>query len=591
MDVGSPMERGEHKPLNEPLLDQSSSWSYQDDDAQLESPFPPHLKHKPFDWRAPGIILAFEFLESIAYSGIALNLVVYLTTVLHSDNASSAANVDTWTGTTFLAPLLGAFLADTYLGNYKTIAISLILYLLGMIVITSSAIIPSLRPSPCNGSSCPPASGLQYIVLFCALYLVALGTGGVKSALLPFGADQYDELNPVENQKKQFFFSWFFVAVNLGVFTAGTVIAWVQQNMDWALGFGLAGSCLILASIGFFVGTPIYRVRTPSGSPLKSVVKVVIASMKKMKVETPSDGALLYEEEDEKLASLGQHRLARTEEFKCLDKAAIITDPAADPKDSSGENPSSSWLLCTVTQVEEVKILLRMLPIWATGILYSAACCQLTTTFIQQGNAMDTAVFGSFAIPATSLNSVEVIFMMVWVVIHDKIVIPIARKRLGNPAGLSQLQRMGVGRFLLIPSMAAAAIIEAWRLKSVGAGHTLSIAWQMPQYLILAGSDVFCGIAQLEFFYGEAPETMRSMCSALSFLAISLGNYVNSLIITIVSAITRTGGRPGWIPAGDLNRGHLDYYFWLITAMSAVNFVVYVVFARNYTCKKVVVQG
>lgn len=111
-----------------------------------------------------------------------------------------------------------------------------------------------------------------------------------------------------------------------------------------------------------------------------------------------------------------------------------------------------------------------MLPIWATGILYSAACCQLTTTFIQQGNAMDTAVFGSFAIPATSLNSVEVIFMMVWVVIHDKIVIPIARKRLGNPAGLSQLQRMGVGRFLLIPSMAAAAIIEAWRLKSVGAG-------------------------------------------------------------------------------------------------------------------------
>lgn len=72
---------------------------------------------------------AFEFLESIAYSGIALNLVVYLGTVLHGTTASNAANVDAWNGATFLTPVLGAFLADTYWGKYKTVTISIIFYL------------------------------------------------------------------------------------------------------------------------------------------------------------------------------------------------------------------------------------------------------------------------------------------------------------------------------------------------------------------------------------------------------------------------------------------------------------------------------
>jgi hypothetical protein len=73
--------------------------------------------------------VAFEFLESIAYAGIALNLVVYLGTVLHGTTASNAATVDTWNGTTFLTPVLGAFLADTYWGKYKTVGISIIFYL------------------------------------------------------------------------------------------------------------------------------------------------------------------------------------------------------------------------------------------------------------------------------------------------------------------------------------------------------------------------------------------------------------------------------------------------------------------------------
>jgi solute carrier family 15 (peptide/histidine transporter), member 3/4 len=267
-----------------------------------------------------------------------------------------------------------------------------------------------------------------------------------------------------------------------------------------------------------------------------------------------------------------------------LDKAAVVLE------EQETKDGRCSWLLCTVTQVEEVKILTRMLPIWFTCVFYSAAMCQTATTFVQQGNAMDTKI-GSFSVPAASLNSAEVIFMMIWVAFQDSIVIPLSRKYTGNPWGLTLLQRMGIGRFLAIPALGAAALVEMWRLRSVSAGHNLSIGWQLPQFVVLACSDVFCGIAQLEFFYSEAPTSMRSLCSAFQFLAMSLAYYVNTLVISLVAVVTKAaGGGQGWLPA-DLNDGHLDSYFWLWTGISVVNFVVYTAFAKNYTVKKVVPQS
>jgi peptide/histidine transporter 3/4 len=214
--------------------------------------------------------------------------------------------------------------------------------------------------------------------------------------------------------------------------------------------------------------------------------------------------------------------------------------------------------------------------------------CQTATTFVQQGNAMNTNIW-SFSVPAASMNSASVIFMMIWVAFQDSVVIPIARKYTGNPLGLTLLQRMGVGRFLAVPALASAAIVETMRLRRVRAGGNLSIGWQLPQFMILSCSDVFCGIAQLEFFYSEAPASMRSLCSAFQFLAMSLAYYLNTLVVSVVAAATTAGGRKGWLPA-NLNDGHLDYYFWLWTGISAVNYVVYTAFAKRYKVKKVVRQ-
>jgi solute carrier family 15 (peptide/histidine transporter), member 3/4 len=258
--------------------------------------------------------------------------------------------------------------------------------------------------------------------------------------------------------------------------------------------------------------------------------------------------------------------------FRLLDKAAILLD-------SDAEKSKKPPQVCTVTQVEELKILLRLLPIWACGIIYSAAYFQMWTTFIQQGTAMDTQLM-SISVPSASLSSFEVVCVIVWVLVYNKFIIP---KMVTEP---KKLQRIGIGYFLMILTMAVAAFVEMKRLESVRNGEVISIAWQLPQYSIIAGSEVFTYITQLEFFYDEAPDSMKSMCTSLSLLAISLGSYLSSFIVTLVTVLTGMGGKPGWIP-DDLNDGHLDYFFWGLSCLSVVNLVVYVAFAKRYKLKRI----
>ena len=245
-----------------------------------------------------------------------------------------------------------------------------------------------------------------------------------------------------------------------------------------------------------------------------------------------------------------------------------------------------------MTQVEELKILVRMFPIWASGIVFSAVYAQMSSLFVEQGKMMDRTV-GSFTVPAASLSSFDLISVIIWVPIYDRIIVPIARKFTGNERGFSELQRMGIGLFISVLCMSAAAVVEIERLqiaKEMGlvdedVAVPLSIFWQVPQYVLLGAAEVFTFIGQHEFFYEQAPDAMRSLCSALSLLTNSLGNYLSSLILTMVTYITTEDGSVGWIP-DNLNEGHLDYFFWLLAGLSLLNLLVYIFFARRYKQKK-----
>ncbi|KAL5991567.1 hypothetical protein ACLOJK_012476 [Asimina triloba] len=506
----------------------------------------PANKKETGDWKACPFILGNECCERLAYYGMSTNLVNYLQLRLHQGNATAANN--------------------------------------GMSLLTLSASVHGLKPS-CIDSVCHP-TGEQVAVFFLALYLIALGTGGIKPCVSSFGADQFDETDESERKKKSSFFNWFYFSINVGALIASSVLVWIQMNVGWGWGFGIPAVAMAIAVVSFFSGSRLYRFQKSGGSPLTRIFQVIVVSFRNFHEKVPEDKSLLYENEEEESVIRGSRKLDHTKQFKFFDKAAVVTDI----EDTKG--PLNAWRLCTVTQVEELKSIVRLLPIWATGIIFSTVYGQMSTMFVLQGNTLDPHMGPHFEIPSASLSIFDTIAVICWVPFYDLVIVPLVRRYTGHERGFTQLQRMGIGLVISIFSMLAAGILELVRLGMVKRHDyydrkqlPMSIFWQIPQYFIVGAAEVFTFIGQLEFFYDQAPDAMRSVCSALSLTTVALGNYLSTLLVTIVTHITTRNGQPGWI-ADNLNRGHLDYFYWLLAILSLLNFFVYLWIASWYTYKK-----
>lgn len=573
--------------LENSLLQNESNGLYTGD-GSVDRKGKPALRNRTGQWKACSFILGTFFCERLAFYGISTNLVNYLLDTLHKGTVNAAKDITNWKGTCYLTPLIGAIVADTYWGRYWTIAGFTTVYLMGMVTLTLSASMSAFKPAECVESVCPSATTEQYAVFITALYLIALGTGGIKPCIWPFGADQFDDTDPKERVKKGSYFNWFYFSQNIGAIIASSLLVWIQDKIGWGIGFGIPTVVMVVCIASLFLGTSLYRFHKPGGSPLTRIGQVLVASFRKRNLNVLEGRSILYETKDTTSSAIeGSRKLEHSNELRCLDKAAVVSDAETECGDLS--NP---WRLCTVTQVEELKILIRMLPILAAGIVFSAVFAQMSTLFVVQGKMMDRVV-GSVTIPAASLSLFNSVSIIIWVPIYDRAVIPIVKRYAGNERGFSQLQRMEIGLFVSIVCMSAAALVETKRLqlaKELGltdkkVAVPLSILWQIPQYFLIGAAEVFTFVGQHEFFYEQAPDAMRSLCSALSLLTNSLGNYLSTLILTVVTFITTKGGSPGWIP-NNLNEGHLDYFYLLLSGLSFLNLLVYMIFSRKYKEKK-----
>ncbi|XP_057772446.1 protein NRT1/ PTR FAMILY 8.1-like [Salvia miltiorrhiza] len=538
-------------------------------------------------WRACPFILGNECCERLAYYGMSSNLFLYFTNQLNQHNAVASKNLSNWSGTCYVMPLIGAFLADSYLGRYWTIATFSIIYVIGMTLLTLSAAAPGLRPTCREKDDCY-ATGSQTAVCFAALYLVALGTGGIKPCVSSYGADQFDDADEVERGHKGSFFNWFYFSINIGALIAGSVLVWIQVNIGWGWGFGVPAAAMAVAVAFFFSGTRLYRYQKPGGSPLTRLCQVVVAAVRKHRVRLPDDKSLLYETIDSESAIVGSRKLDHTNQLRYFDRAAVEIESDLI-KESI--NP---WRLCTVTQVEELKGILRLLPVWATGIIFSTVYGQMGNLFLLQAEYMDARLTPHFTIPEASLSIFDTLSVIFWVPVYDRLIIPAARRLTGRPTGLTQLQRIGVGLFISVFAMLSAGILEIYRLRVVrrhgayeakGGPGAVSIFWQVPQYFIIGCAEVFTNIGQLEFFYEQAPDSMRSLCAALSLTTTALGSYLSALLVAVVTEASTRGGPPGWIP-DNLNYGRLHYFFLLLAGLSVLNLGAFVVVAMRYTYKK-----
>ncbi|XP_050241158.1 protein NRT1/ PTR FAMILY 3.1 [Quercus robur] len=548
-------------------------------------------------WVTMPFIFANEISEKLAVVGFSTNMINYLTTQLHMPVTKAANTLTNFGGTASLTPLLGAFISDAFVGRFWTITVASIVYQIGMISLTLSAVLPQLRPPPCKGDQvCREADAGQEAILYISLLLGALGSGGIRPCVVAFGADQFDETDPKQNTKTWTFFNWYYFVMGASILVAVTVLVYIQDNVGWGWGLGIPTIAMLISVITFIIGYPLYRNLDPVGSPFTRLVQVIVAAYKKRKLPSVYDPKLLYQN-DELDASISlAGKLVHTKHMKFLDKAAIVTE---EDNLKSGQAPNF-WRLNTVHRVEELKSVIRMGPIWASGILLITAYAQQSTFSILQAKTMNRHITKSFQIPAGSMTVFSYITMLITIAFYDRLFIPLARKFTGLDRGITFLHRMGIGFVISILATLVAGFAEVKR-KNVALAHGLidqphpdipiSVFWLVPQYCLHGLAEAFMSIGHLEFFYDQAPESMRSTAMALFWLAISFGNYFSSLLVFVVHKFSAGPNGSNWLRNDNLSKGKLEYFYWLLTLLQVVNLIYYLYCAKIYTFKPVQVHG
>lgn len=254
--------------------------------------------------------------------------------------------------------------------------------------------------------------------------------------------------------------------------------------------------------------------------------------------------------------------------------------------------PAHPELQCSVKQVEEVKIVVKILPIFMSSIMLNCCLAQLSTFSVQQAATMNTKL-GSLKVPPASLPVFPVLFIMILAPLYNHVVVPFARKVTKTETGITHLRRIATGLVLSIVAMAVAALVETKR-KNVAAKHGLlnssshheplpiTFLWLALQYLFLGSADLFTLAGMMEFFFTEAPLSMRSLATALSWASLAMGYYLSSVLVTVVNGVTGAYRHTPWLSGGNLNQYHLERFYWLMCILSGLNFLHYLFWAARY---------
>ncbi|KAJ4966939.1 hypothetical protein NE237_018788 [Protea cynaroides] len=534
--------------------------------------------------RTSVLVLGLQAFEIMAIAAVGNNLITYVFNEMHFSLSKSANIVTNFVGTIFLLSLLGGFLADSYLGSFWTMMNFGFVEISGFILLSVQAHLPQLRPAQCNMESgqCEPTKGLKALIFFVALYLVALGSGCVKPNIISHGADQFRKDDPKQSKKLSTYFNAAYFAFCIGELIALTVLVWVQTRSGMDVGFGLSAAAMALGMMSLISGILVYRNKPPRGSIFTPIAQVLVAAFSKRKQICPPNSEMLHGSQGNvvngRVATVNNEgNLRHTEKFRFLDKACIKIQERSETKESP-------WRLCTVDQVEQVKTLISVIPIFACTIIFNTILAQLQTFSVQQGSAMDTRVTRSFKIPPASLQCIPYIMLIFVVPLYEGVFVPLARKFTRKDSGISPLQRIGVGLFVVTFSMVSAALIENRRRDSaVNSKEILSIFWIAPQFLIFGLSEMFTAVGLLEFFYTQSLSGMQAFLTAMTYCSYSFGFYLSSLLVSLVNKITSHSSGGGWLGDNDLNKDRLDLFYWLLATLSIINFFNYLFWSRWYS--------
>ncbi|KAI8541565.1 hypothetical protein RHMOL_Rhmol08G0072100 [Rhododendron molle] len=505
------------------------------------------------------LLIVIAGMERFAFKGVASNLVTYLTDVLKMSNSTAAKTVNSWCGFTSMLPLLVAPLADSYWDQYSTILVFCSLYVLGLLALTSTALVRPWIPINKTG----PSSSL-----FWSLYMISLGQGGYNPSLQAFGADQLEieeEILPCSSKsdeisdKKSLFFHWWYFGICSGSLLGVSLMAYVQDTFGWGLGFAIPTIIMVTSIALFSCGSRFYALKQPKGSVAFKAFENMVHAMKATASKILKVRFTLLNKSDVVELELEEKPLCRQD----LDV-------------SEGLNKSSNDGI----HIREIaQIILHLLPIWTMLLMFAVIFQQPATFFTKQGMTMKRNIGSNFKIPPATLQSAITVSIILLMPLYDVCFIPLARIITRNEKGITVTQRMGVGMALSVVAMVIAAIVETKRLEisrnSQSETVSLSIFWLLPQYILLGISDIFTVVGMQQFFYSEVPITMRTMGIALYTSVFGVGSFLSALLISLVEHFT------GWF-CDDMREARLDNYYWLLALASAFSYLTFVVLCRFY---------
>ncbi|KAL4189355.1 hypothetical protein AMTRI_Chr08g206610 [Amborella trichopoda] len=545
-----------------------------------------HTNPNPGGWKTFPFLTGSMVTMSIAAYGLPANLIVYLIQQFNIKSIAATQITNVVNGFTNLLPIAGAIISDSFLGSFPTIAISNSITMLGMILMTLTATIPSLRPHPCSTNSsqaCPGPSGGQLAVLYSAFALAGIGVAGTRFNMVTMGASQFD--TPADRES---FINWYFCSIYMAFVIAVTGIVYVQDNVGWGWGYGICALLNAISILVFLAGRKKYRMIEPEGSPFTGLARVLVAAVRKngMRLRGKVDSGDYYYgckegrggAEDGSVEMMQALPPPPSKRFSFLNRAALKVQGDMHPSGSVAK----PWKLCTVKHVEDLKTILSIAPLWSASFLLSTSIGVQASLSVLQALAMDRHLVSHFAIPAGSFSVFTLLSSAMSLILLDRLIYPFCMAHLRTP---TLLQRLGIGHCLNCTGMVASALVEARRravLKSHGlisipanAAAPMSALWLVLPLALVGLGEAFHLPGQVGLYYQDFPMALKNTATAAVAAVIGLGFYLSTAVVDLVQRSTN------WLP-NNINAGRLDNVYWMMSVVTLLNFGYFLICAGLY---------
>lgn len=490
-------------------------------------------------------IIASEACERFSFYGMRNILTPFLMTALllsvpEQFRAGEAKDIfHSFVIGVYFFPLLGGYLADKFLGKYRTILYLSILYCIGHAFL---AVFETNKEG-----------------FYAGLFLIALGSGGIKPLVSAFMGDQFDQSNKHLARKA---FDWFYFTINFGSFFASLLMPLVLKHYGAAWAFGLPGALMALATLFFWLGRARYVHVAPEPDNPHSFLQVVKTALL-TKQAGQADKGLYLACVGVALAlfSLSQTPTLGFVAAFCLALVCIMGFGGA----GAALQLDRARAVHPAAAVDGVRVVLRVLVLFALVTPFWSLFDQKASTWVLQANQMSRPDWFEPAM----MQALNPLLVMILIPFNNFVLYPLLEK---SGLKITALRRMGAGIAFSGFAWIVAGSLQVW----LDNGHIVSILWQMLPYALLTFGEVMVSATGLEFAYSQAPAAMKGIITSFWQLSVTIGNLwvllANNSIRseTVLSHVDSTG----------LSQTAFLMYFFAAFALIAA--AVFALYAKRY---------